>query len=704
MRRVHIAITGFAGLNNPEPGLGVAKALREGWFEKSSSSLEITALVYDGKDTAAWSPGVADRLFLVPPVANGNASLLHRLAELDKLSSIDIVIPVLDLEIPLYSQLKSDLNKLNIRMLVPSLSSLSLVNKVNLPYFCYRNTIPTPQTIHTDKLETIGFYANQLGYPVYVKGTVVGAKLVNNEQQAYSESLKLNGRWGGGVLLQKPIRGDEYVVAMVADADGEAVGMVSMRKIGVNRLGKGVIGAVVNDPTLESFAERVLSLIKWKGPLELELIRGSNGKWVLVEINNRFPSWILLSYFAGMNLPLLLVKEILKPGMGHDVNKKAKPSSTYVRSVEDNCVNFTEWRELRRHGVLSIKSRKEKKSYLSHNIQNLPVVAVTGISAFDDVMPGIGVASLLSDSVSLHGLAYGAYDTGAFHPGLFDKIHMLPEAMNEENLLEYIIKINSEYGINVIIPTLDIEIPLFQKIMNKLLKYGVMVMIASKESFIQRGKKQLMSVVSQASFDIPKTIISTEKKELKKIAKNLGFPLAIKGMDTGCWRLSHMGMIDLVWPSIPTIIRKEFLVQEWVDGDVFSVSGVCDMKYNAHSLISIHKLVRGENGETWGAVSVNLPDLEMGISEFLNNIEWIGPFEAEFVRESESGRYYLIEINPRFPAWIGFAKGLGVNPAMTLLEILDGQKPDLSRAKVGECYLRNAVEYRATISQLTNKT
>lgn len=701
MATLHIAVTGFDGLFNPEPGYGVVRALREGWKEHFEQSLEITALLYTGNETAAWGGDGIDRLFRIPPIADGPQGLLLKLLELNEEASIDVVVPTLDLEISLYSQLVEQLDWYGIRTLVPSLFSLESVRKTQLPIFCHRHSIPTPQTIHLNHLDAVDFYADQLGYPLYVKGTVVGSKLVQNPQEAYQKSLELHGKWGGGVLLQKPVKGDEYVVAVVAGANGSIVGMVPVRKMGVNQLGKGVIGTVVNDPSLINVAKEILSVISWKGALELELIRRNNGKWVLIEINNRFPSWIILSQYAGVNLPILLVKEALNPGGENNKGIDAIPSRSYVRSIVDTNVSFSEWRSFKRHGILHRTKLFENNPEHTEFLGTKHAVAVTGISAFNEVMPGIGVSELLYGHVQLHGLVYGSFDTGAFHPGLFYKTHRIPGLSDREDFFDALVDICAKEEIKVVVPTLDIEIPLYQEYKDKLSCAGIKVLIPPKESLKRRDKKELVMAMDMDQYGHPESIIVRRKKELLDALENLGYPVAVKGPDSGCWYLPHSGMVDTVWSLIPDKMRKDLIVQEWIEGTVYSVAGVCDYDCNPSTMISIHKLIRGDNGETWGAVSVSLPGIEKGISSYLRSIEWVGPFEAEFVRDFESGRYYLIEINPRFPAWIGFAKDIGVNPAIDVIKILHGEKIRNHPVKKEECYFRHCTEYEVTIPQLT---
>ena len=76
--------------------------------------------------------------------------------------------------------------------------------------------------------------------------------------------------------------------------------------------------------------------------------------------------------------------------------------------------------------------------------------------------------------------------------------------------------------------------------------------------------------------------------------------------------------------------------------------------------------------------------------------DWRGPLEVEVMRDHH-GDYQLIEINPRFPAWIYLSAGVGRNLPLMLLQLSDrfvarisprkGRKGLSARAAVRAHYL-----------------
>ena len=67
----------------------------------------------------------------------------------------------------------------------------------------------------------------------------------------------------------------------------------------------------------------IIKSTRWRGGMELELIRSDDNEFYLIEINPRIPAWIYLAVGAGQNLPEALVKLAL--GMN------VKPFDNYIK-------------------------------------------------------------------------------------------------------------------------------------------------------------------------------------------------------------------------------------------------------------------------------------------------------------------------------------------------------------------------------------
>ncbi|BAO29939.1 hypothetical protein SUTH_02149 [Sulfuritalea hydrogenivorans sk43H] len=672
---IHVALTGWSGLDNPEPGLAVARALRRGW----RGSLRIDGLVYDALATGGWTPGVANCLHLIPPIAQGDDAVLHRLLALHQEHRIDVLVPCLDLEVPVISRLSSRLARAGIGTLLPDPGDVQAISKINLSAYCYANDVVTPRTVHVRDLSTVALHADSFGYPLWVKGTVAGAKKVYNREQAVFEAEILAAKWGGGVLLQEAIEGSEHMVAAVARRDGSCLSMVAARKLGTNQRGKSVIGGVIDDPVLKRIALRLLSKLHWQGPLELEFVRAaSGGQFYLIEINCRFPAWVLLTEFARANMPVALVKEILSPGTTS--RSKGRAGSMYARDVQEMAVPIAAVRELKRSGsapVPRFKAMRRQRGDLA--------VGVTGISAFELTQPGLGVARCLRAAPEvgrLVGLAYTPNDTGLFRSELFDACCRIGFEHGEANegqgdamLLDRLAAIKKKRGLDLVIPNLDFEIDRYRRIASELDRIGIRTLLPSAAARRKLGKLGLAELIGRhqwSGFEYPETMLIKTRSDLIRAWDRFGSPLMLKGLVAGAARLFSLKQALMAWMRFKAEGETRLLAQPSLFGEEFGIGVVCDGNGNLIDSMALKKLVMCERGKTWAATSVPLAQAVADLAEMFRKVAWAGPADVEFIRDSVTERLELIEINPRFPGWIGFSGMAGSNlPRQLLLAAME---------------------------------
>ncbi|MBI5331673.1 MAG: ATP-grasp domain-containing protein [Betaproteobacteria bacterium] len=689
---IHIGITGFGGLDNPEPGVAVARALRAGW----RGPLRITALVYDDRATGAFAPGLVDDIRILPPLSHGAPALAAAVHAWHAETPFNALMPCLDLEIPVYSHLGGYWAEQGIHTLLPDADALAAVDKRALPAFCHAWGIPTPRTLHVPVLSQVPVQAGLLGFPLFVKGTVAGGQRARDAHEASLRAAYLHAKWGGGVLLQQAIEGDEYVVAMVARGDGACLGAVAMKKLGLSRRGKGMVGTVVNDPALLDHARTILTRLRWRGPLELEFVRArSNGRFYLIEVNNRFPSWIYLSAFAGCNLPLHLLRETLKPGRPRA--PEPQPGVAYARNVEEWSQPLEPLRALRRLGraqplpaVRPVFRRKEGGLR----------VGVTGVSTLDAVMAGLGVARALAESgevAAIYGLAYSPYDTGIHLDDRFDATFLLPPDGRPAELLTRLLALHDQVGLDVVVPCLDYELPAFIAIREALEAAGIRTLLPSAAALAACQKDRLLMSAQTGAGSVV-AIAPAQRagslEALRRAVRKLGFPLVLKGARTGVHFAYNAAEAETLWHELHAI-GGEILAQSFLSGEEYAVAAVFDRKHRLVGQVTVKKRVQCEQGNTWGAVTVEQPELVHGLAALAQRMRWVGPMEGEFIRDRDNDRYLLLEINPRLPAWIAFSAEVGCNLPLLTVRLANNEEAQGNDPERDRLYLRCCVEHPA---------
>jgi carbamoyl-phosphate synthase large subunit len=130
------------------------------------------------------------------------------------------------------------------------------------------------------------------------------------------------------------------------------------------------------------------------------------------------------------------------------------------------------------------------------------IVAVSGINAVDNPGPGIGVVRSLKEDRELRvkaiGLAYDAMEPGIYLDWLVDRSFIMPyPSSEEEDYLARLFYIQEATGLEVVVPTLDAELPLFIKGEEALSVRGLKTFLPTWEQFELRSKERLLELAPE---------------------------------------------------------------------------------------------------------------------------------------------------------------------------------------------------------------
>lgn len=710
---IGVALTGFSGLESPGPGVSVARALRQEW----DGELTLTALGGDHVLAGAWLPGLVERIHRLPPTATGEGAFFKAVMRAHGESPFCALIPGSDADARVVAKLKERLHKRGIRTLLPSLERLEIARPENLPRFLDDHRFPGPPSLTVIDPADVARQADQLGYPLYVTSTSSGSRLVFNSAQAGLAAARIAADSGERIVLRRQVAGEKFNIAMVADRKGDCAAMVIRRSLAVNGEGRTVSGAVVEDTEVARFAHDVLEALDWQGPVELVVIRaaGSKDLW-LCDLRGHPPTWSMLCHWAGTNLAVLLLGHILgaQDWTGTQTQSPARSGTMYVRGIAETAIPVEDLRDYRRRrgvegrSATNGASRPARNSTAPHGLR----VALTGISTFDVINPGLGVARALrtADGISrVYGLAYGTLDSGAYQGALFDRCFNLPHSESGSALLERLVEIHDASPFDVLIPCLDGELPLFIEIAGKLQGIGVHTLLPSGESLERRSKPNLFRGTLPSDwggFSIPDSSVAKSEAQVLKAMRSLGLPAVVKGPVSHCIPVASEADAKCAWAQLSASGPQEVIVQSHIAGPVYAVSVVCDTNHRVVASLTIKKLAICERGSTWSAVRVEQPRLEAAFAEFLRSIEWVGPAEGEFMCDEMTDRFYLIEVNPRFTAWIYYSAALGSNQPYLAAQLAMGKRVNPHADDKELVFLRSSEEIplRAShVAALSNK-
>lgn len=337
-----IAVTGMnAKPDNPGPGLAVARCLRAAL----ARDVRIIGFGYDMLDPGLYLRQYVDAGYLLPYPSAGEEALYARLAAVHADDPIDAFIPCLDAELPGVIRLQPRLNKLGMRSFLPTAQQVQLRAKDRLPELAERAGIHCPEM---RVLHHPGFLATSRDedwpYPLVVKGVFYDAEICANAEQATAAFQRIAAEWGLPVLVQRYVDGEEYNLAALGDGEGAMLGAVMMKKKAVTSKGKAWAGVCTFDQRLHDAAAALVKALRWRGPLEVEVMRDAKGEYHLIEINPRFPAWTYLTQGAGRNLPAALVDLIF--GRAPPAFPAARVGTMFVRYAEETIVPLAEYESI----------------------------------------------------------------------------------------------------------------------------------------------------------------------------------------------------------------------------------------------------------------------------------------------------------------------------------------------------------------------
>ncbi|HEX8163440.1 MAG TPA: ATP-grasp domain-containing protein [Pyrinomonadaceae bacterium] len=294
-----IYISGLYSGTNPQPGIGIARSLRQAYPDATLVGVE-----YSNRCSGIhWTD--LDELWLQRPWEE--LSLDAYAADVKAaLDAGGLWISGVDLEI---MWLASVFPEGHPNLLTPSTAALQKISK---PAVEAHEGLPVniPAYISTERSDwELHAFCRQHGWKVWLKGPYYEAVRTHSWDVFERVRTLLSRAWSTEKLfLQTHVTGYEESVCLSAYR-GELLDCVYMRKRELTDEGKTWAGDVTEVPAeFVAPLRRIVKELNWTGGAEFEMVRDTGGQLWLLECNPRFPAWIHGSTIAGRNLPAALVE------------------------------------------------------------------------------------------------------------------------------------------------------------------------------------------------------------------------------------------------------------------------------------------------------------------------------------------------------------------------------------------------------------
>lgn len=317
--RVTILMTGGGAPGAP----GILKCL------KACTDFDIVLADADPNAVGRW----LHPEFELIPFARDN-DFIPRLLSICKRRKIKILLPLVTKELIVLAQHKKEFEDIGTIVLVSNADSLEIANdKSRLYQFLEWREIALPKYRIVETVEQFKKAVDELEFPqkaICFKPSVSngsrGFRIVAKDrdehdllfnEKPYSTYISLEDairilsvRSFPELLVSEYLPGEEYSVDCLASHGKVKLVVPRLRKKMIN--GISVQGEFVNDKEIILYCSTIIEALQLHGNIGIQVKRSVAGSFLLLEINPRVQGTIVAGLGAGVNLPLLAVKQELQ--------------------------------------------------------------------------------------------------------------------------------------------------------------------------------------------------------------------------------------------------------------------------------------------------------------------------------------------------------------------------------------------------------
>jgi carbamoyl-phosphate synthase large subunit len=320
-------------------------------------------------------------------------------------------------------------------------------------------------------------------------------------------------------------------------------------------------------------------------------------------------------------------------------------------------------------------------------------IGVTGLNAIDSPGPGIAVIRGLREAesfdVRIIGFAYESMEPGIYMHDLIDKTYQIPyPSAGTDVLLARLAYIQEQEKLDVIIPNFDAELYSFMKLEDKLRQMGIHMFLPTISQFEERHKVNLSDFGRKYEIDVPLGKAIYDSSEIFALQQEFDFPLMVKGKWYDAYIAYNMEQARTYFNKISAKWGLPVVLQRFVHGTEYNVTGLGDGNGNTIAAVPMRKQFITDKGKAWAGISIDDKKLLAITEKFVSATKWRGAFELEMMKSNDN-TYYLMEINPRIPAWVYLAVGVGQNIPEALANLALGKEVEPFRTyEVGKLFIR----------------
>lgn len=275
-------------------------------FGRSAAGLGIRLEVH-GADASQLSPAIhrVDKAHVLPPVSARN--YLKALLELVRRARIDLIIPLIDLELPLVAAAVDRFADLGCCALISSESVVQICRDKIETYRALRaGGIDTPATWTWDGARK----RKRHRFPYFLKPRT-GSAAMGNYVVRNRDELVTFGKRLSDPIVQEYVEGAEHTLDVYTGFDGRPRCVVPRKRLEV-RSGEVSKALIVKDEGVMAVGYRVAEMLgECRGVITVQCIVTPDRRIRVIEINPRFGGGVPLAIHGGADFPKWILSELL---------------------------------------------------------------------------------------------------------------------------------------------------------------------------------------------------------------------------------------------------------------------------------------------------------------------------------------------------------------------------------------------------------
>lgn len=246
-----------------------------------------------------------------------------------------------------------------------------------------------------------------------------------------------------------------------------------------------------------------------------------------------------------------------------------------------------------------------------------------------------------------------------------------------------------KHKVDAIISLNDLELPILSEVKDEFEKIGTTIIVSSPD-IIETcfDKYKTAQFINSIGLNSPLTFINLDDAINAICKKKLQFPLIIKPR----WGSGSIGIemaydiddLKIIYSYIKkklqrTIlanvsqVEEDILIQEYIDGKEYGLDIMNDLSGN-HCGVSIKQKLSMRSGETDKAKTITNKELNAIGKQIAIELKHIANLDCDILEKN--GKYYVLELNPRFGGGYPFSHEAGVNMPSAIISWLKNEVPN----------------------------